>query len=50
MPIGPVLEAMGVAPEVGIGVIRFSLERGTTREEIEAVVGRLNGAVATVAS
>ena len=44
--LSPVLEAMGVAPEVGMGAIRFSLGRGTTREEIEAVVERLNGAVA----
>ena len=47
--LSPVLEAMCVAPEVGMGAIRFSLGRGTTREEIEAVVKRLNG-VLTVAS
>ncbi len=47
--LSPVLEAMGVAPEIGMGAIRFSLGRGTTREEIEAVVKRLNG-VLTVAS
>ena len=44
--LSPVLEAMGVAPEVGMGAIRFSLGRGTTREEIEVVVERLNGALA----
>jgi cysteine desulfurase len=44
--LSPVLEAMCVAPEVGMGAIRFSLGRGTTREEIEAVVERLNGALA----
>jgi cysteine desulfurase len=44
--LSPVLEAMGVTPEVGMGAIRFSLGRGTTDEEIEAVVERLNGAIA----
>ena len=34
--LSPVLEAMGVAPEVGMGAIRFSLGRGTTRDEIDA--------------
>jgi cysteine desulfurase len=32
---------MGVAPDVGMGAIRFSLGRGTTREDIDAVVARL---------
>jgi cysteine desulfurase len=41
--LSPVLEAMGVAPEVGVGAIRFSLGRGTTREEIDAVAERLSG-------
>jgi cysteine desulfurase len=40
--LSPVLEAMCVAPEMGMGAIRFSLGRGTTHEEIEAVVERLN--------
>ncbi|MFU8815155.1 MAG: cysteine desulfurase family protein [Pseudomonadales bacterium] len=35
--LSPVLAAMGVAPEVGMGAIRFSLGRGTTAEEIHAV-------------
>jgi cysteine desulfurase len=39
--LSPVLEAMCVAPEVGMGAIRFSLGRGTTREEIDIVVERL---------
>lgn len=39
--LSPVLEAMGVAPEVGMGAIRFSLGRGTTPAEIDEVVGRL---------
>ena len=36
--LSPVLGSMGVAPEIGMGAIRFSLGRTTTREEIEAVV------------
>jgi len=39
--LSPVLRAMGVAPEIGMGAIRFSLGRTTTREEIEAVVESL---------
>jgi cysteine desulfurase len=39
--MSPVLRAMGVAPEIGLGTIRFSLGRTTTREEIEAVVEEL---------
>jgi len=44
--LSPVLNAMGIAPEVGMGAIRFSLGRGTTQEEIEAVVNRLTGTLA----
>jgi cysteine desulfurase len=40
--LSPVLEAMGVAPEAGMGAIRFSLGRGTTREEIVSVGERLD--------
>ncbi len=39
--LSPVLEAMGVRPEDGMGAVRFSLGRGTTREEIMEVVERL---------
>jgi cysteine desulfurase len=39
--LSPVLRAMGVAPEVGMGAIRFSLGRTTTRGEIEAIVEEL---------
>ena len=39
--LSPVLRAMGVPPEIGMGAIRFSLGRSTTREEIEYVVSRL---------
>lgn len=37
----PVLEAMGVTPEVGLGAIRFSLGRGTTEDEIDSAVTEL---------
>ena len=39
--LSPVLQAMGTAPEVGMGAIRFSLGRATTREEIDAAVESL---------
>jgi cysteine desulfurase len=39
--LSPVLKAMNVPPEVGMGAVRFSLGRTTTREEIEEVVSRL---------
>lgn len=39
--LSPVLQAMGVAPEIGMGALRFSLGRQTTAEEIDAVVQRL---------
>lgn len=40
--LSPVLEAIGVTPEVGMGAIRFSVGRGTTREELDAVAERLS--------
>ena len=39
--LSPVLEAMGVSPDVGLGTIRFSLGRSTTAEEIDEVVEAL---------
>jgi cysteine desulfurase len=39
--LSPVLKAMGVTQEVGMGAIRFSLGRGTTEEDIETVLDRL---------
>lgn len=39
--LSPVLAAMGISPEVGMGAIRFSLGRGTTADEIESVLRRL---------
>lgn len=42
--LSPVLQAMGIAPEAGMGAVRFSLGRGTTRDEIDAVVARIRHA------
>lgn len=39
--LSPVLEAMGVPPQVGMGAIRFCLGRTTTVDEVEHVVARL---------
>jgi cysteine desulfurase len=36
--LSPVLEAMKVTPEVGMGAVRFSLGRSTTWDELETVV------------
>lgn len=44
--LSPVLEAMGVPPEVGMGAIRFSLGRGTTSAQIDYVVDALRRALA----
>jgi cysteine desulfurase len=43
--LSPVLEAMGVAPEAGMGAIRFSLGRSTTNDEVVATVSALIGAL-----
>lgn len=39
--LSPVLAAMGVSDEVGMGAIRFSLGRATTDAELDAVVQKL---------
>ena len=39
--LSPVLKAMGISPEAGMGAIRFSLGRTTTVEELERVVDLL---------
>jgi cysteine desulfurase len=39
--LSPVLRAMGVSTEEGMGAVRFSLGRETTAEEIESVLSRL---------
>ncbi|MFY9688184.1 MAG: cysteine desulfurase family protein, partial [Pseudolabrys sp.] len=45
--LSPVLQAMGVAPEIGMGAVRFSLGRGTTDDEIKEAVVRLTDLFAT---
>ena len=44
--LSPVLAAMGVPEEVGMGAVRFSLGRGTTSEELDFVLERLSAALA----
>jgi cysteine desulfurase len=44
--LSPVLKAMDIPPEVGMGAIRFSLGRYTTIEEIDAVIDRLTDVLA----
>jgi cysteine desulfurase len=44
--LSPVLNAMGISPEVGMGAIRFSLGRSTTQQEIEEVVDQLTRTLA----
>lgn len=39
--LSPVLAAMGVRPQVGMGAIRFSLGLATTQDEIDRVVGAI---------
>jgi hypothetical protein len=36
--LSPVLKAMKISPEVGMGAIRFSLGRSTTSEELGGVI------------
>jgi cysteine desulfurase len=36
--LSPVLEAMRIPPEVGMGAVRFSLGRSTTWDELDAVI------------
>ncbi len=44
--LSPVLQAMRIPPKTGIGAIRFSLGRTTSKEEIDAVVNSLKAVVA----
>jgi cysteine desulfurase len=46
--LSPVLEAMGVTAEVGMGAVRFSLGRPTAADDIDAVDERLEAVRATV--
>jgi cysteine desulfurase len=43
--LSPVLKAMGIPPEVGMGAIRFSLGRTTTLQELERVIQFLKKAL-----
>jgi cysteine desulfurase len=43
--LSPVLRAMGVAPDIGMGAVRFSLGRTTTSAEVAEVLRRLEAAV-----
>lgn len=47
--LSPVLQAMGIAPEVGMGAVRFSLGRGTMRDEIDLAVERLHSMLPSAA-
>ncbi len=44
--LSPVLRAMGVGIDVGMGAVRFSLGRGTTGEELDLVVAQLTDILA----
>jgi cysteine desulfurase len=46
--LSPVLKAMNVAPELGMGALRFSLGRTTRSGDIEAVVAQLSHAVSAL--
>lgn len=46
--LSPVLAAMGVSEHAGMGAVRFSLGRSTTRAEIEYVVEQLKSTAATI--
>jgi cysteine desulfurase len=39
--LSPVLQAMGIETDVGMGAVRFSLGRATARDEIDTVVAKL---------
>ena len=45
--LSAVLKAMGTAPDVGMGAIRFSLGRATTRDELDATIDGLTNIFAT---
>jgi cysteine desulfurase len=48
--LSPVLKAMGVSPEVGMGAIRFSLGRTTTIQELETVLKLLKNTVPSLST
>ncbi|WP_339750220.1 cysteine desulfurase family protein [uncultured Rubinisphaera sp.] len=48
--ISPVLEAMGVSKDIGVGAVRFSLGRSTTQAELDAVVDAISQLVVGASS
>lgn len=46
--LSPVLKAMNIPPEIGMGAIRFSLGRTTTRQEIGTTLSLLSDAVSAM--
>jgi cysteine desulfurase len=46
--LSPVLKAMGVSAQVGMGAVRFSLGRDTTGDDIDAVLECLTDVLAAV--
>ena|SRR5690242_2304010 len=44
--LSPVLQAMRIAPDVGMGAVRLSLGRPTTRDDVDAVAERLGQVLA----
>jgi cysteine desulfurase len=47
--LSPVLAAMAVPPEIGMGAIRFSLGRPTTAAEIDAAIAQLESVLVAAA-
>jgi len=47
--LSPVLKAMNIPPEIGMGAVRFSLGRTTTHDEIEATVSHLTNVLSALA-
>jgi cysteine desulfurase len=43
--LSPVLRAMGVSPDVGLGAVRFSVGRPTTIEEVDAAIDAIGRAL-----
>jgi cysteine desulfurase len=48
--LSSVLEAMSIAPHVGMGAVRFSLGRSTTRDEIDTALERLTNVLVVAGS
>jgi cysteine desulfurase len=48
--LSPVLQAMRVPPETGLGAIRFSLGQATTIDELDAAVERITEAIPSLAT